>query len=639
MTQGEFDVSDQEIAAGRVDRTLDCSADFGGDGIGSLEMFAEAEVVKGGCGFGCFFARPETSVLSIDKVEDDDAEDDDVAANAAEARIGLTTGRINRDQDWHSVTIDTASRIDFAVRHRAAAGRLDVVLFDADNRQVTVGQDVDDAAIIAFEPALPGTYRLRVSPRQDGNFNFYDTELDVTPVVVAECESDATESQACGRCGTQARTCSAESQWGPFGECADEGACSPGETRSRPCGLCGSNQETCRDVCEWIAGECENQGVCVPGETESETCVDEGGERSRRCNLDCFWDPHGACEGGECMAGDTRGCYTGPEGTEGVGVCAAGRQNCGEGLWAPCVDDVLPSEEVCDDGLDNNCNDATDGDDAACETGICDDGAMRSCYSGPEGTEGVGTCRAGAQNCLGGAWEGCEGAVAPRPEDCGDGFDNDCDGDVDGNDRDCVMGPAVGDPCSDDASCGDGFDCILAPDHPMFSDGYCGVLDCRSTCGPGTACVFTFGARLCLATCDRIDDCRDGYLCAAAGDSPAVCLPRCEDDADCREPARPVCDVAGGECVPMPVGPMGGGGSGAGGGAGGGGMAPGTGGGFGPPPSSPDAGGMPPLPVDFGDDDTDNGGGCQCELRGGTAPGWAWALLAAAFAMRLRRRR
>ncbi len=59
----------------------------------------------------------------------------------------------------------------------------------------------------------------------------------------------------------------------------------------------------------------------------------------------------------------------------------------------------------------------------------CSPGATRACYDGPEGSEGVGACRAGSQRCVdsGLGWGPCEDAVLPGVETC-DGSDADCDG-------------------------------------------------------------------------------------------------------------------------------------------------------------------------------------------------------------------
>ncbi|MGK0359466.1 MAG: hypothetical protein ACI9U2_001768, partial [Bradymonadia bacterium] len=51
----------------------------------------------------------------------------------------------------------------------------------------------------------------------------------------------------------------------------------------------------------------------------------------------------------------TQRCYDGPEGTDGVGACAAGEQVCDGGAWAACVGARLPGAEVCD-GVDGDCD-------------------------------------------------------------------------------------------------------------------------------------------------------------------------------------------------------------------------------------------------------------------------------------------
>ncbi len=60
-----------------------------------------------------------------------------------------------------------------------------------------------------------------------------------------------------------------------------------------------------------------------------------------------------------CTDGSVQACYSGPVGTEGVGVCSAGQQTCMGGSWGPCEGDVQPSLEICD-GLDNDCDGAVD---------------------------------------------------------------------------------------------------------------------------------------------------------------------------------------------------------------------------------------------------------------------------------------
>src|SRR5262249_47334531 len=65
----------------------------------------------------------------------------------------------------------------------------------------------------------------------------------------------------------------------------------------------------------------------------------------------------------ECRAGDTRDCYDGAPGTDGVGPCHHGQQRCGtDGTWGTCDGEVVPVAEICNDHLDNNCNGMIDED-------------------------------------------------------------------------------------------------------------------------------------------------------------------------------------------------------------------------------------------------------------------------------------
>ncbi len=84
----------------------------------------------------------------------------------------------------------------------------------------------------------------------------------------------------------------------------------------------------------------------------------------------------------------------------------------------------------------------------------CTPGESVVCYSGPEETEDVGVCRAGAASCSDDGQLGtCEGEITPAAVDHCNGADDDCDGAVD-----------------DDCSCTPGalYDCY---DGPMGSDG------------------------------------------------------------------------------------------------------------------------------------------------------------------------
>lgn len=60
---------------------------------------------------------------------------------------------------------------------------------------------------------------------------------------------------------------------------------------------------------------------------------------------------------GECAPGATQACYSGPPGTEDVGVCVAGEQTCGpEGVWGACAGEVTPGVEDCGSPGDEDCD-------------------------------------------------------------------------------------------------------------------------------------------------------------------------------------------------------------------------------------------------------------------------------------------
>jgi len=62
----------------------------------------------------------------------------------------------------------------------------------------------------------------------------------------------------------------------------------------------------------------------------------------------------------------------------------------------------------------------------------CNPGDFVNCYTGPSGSAATGTCQSGIRTCSGqGQYGECEGEITPAPEVCGDGLDNDCDGQAD----------------------------------------------------------------------------------------------------------------------------------------------------------------------------------------------------------------
>ncbi len=167
-----------------------------------------------------------------------------------------------------------------------------------------------------------------------------------------ECAKGATESQSCGDCGSQTRTCSGSCQWGGWGSCQEQGTCVPGEEQSESCGLCGSRTRSCVAGCQWGQWSgCAGQGVCAPGQQESEACGDCG-TRTRQCGGLCHWVGWGDCSGPDPEEGNLP-CDSGLS-----GPCAEGRVRCVSG-WTACASIVSPVPELCD-GLDNDCDGLAD---------------------------------------------------------------------------------------------------------------------------------------------------------------------------------------------------------------------------------------------------------------------------------------
>lgn len=100
-------------------------------------------------------------------------------------------------------------------------------------------------------------------------------------------------------------------------------------------------------------------------------------------------------EGCSCAAGASQPCHP-DQAVAGVGACALGTQTCdaaGEfGLWAACDGAVSPVAELCDDMVDNDCDNQTDCADSDCA--------------------GVGTCPADGSGGGGGS---------TTPPECGPG--------------------------------------------------------------------------------------------------------------------------------------------------------------------------------------------------------------------------
>lgn len=287
--------------------------------------------------------------------------------------------------------------------------------------------------------------------------------------------------------------------------------CYSGPPATRNVGACEDGTQTCNaEGTAW--GPCLNE--VLPATESCLTSVDD----------DCDGEVNEGGTGCGCVPNSTAACYSGPVGTENVGVCVGGAQTCnsmGTGYGA-CVGDVIPTPDVCTDALDNDCNGAVnDGYQDGATGCACYPSSVATCYTGPSGTANIGTCVSGIATCnaAGTAWGTCVGEVVPTPDHCTDSLDNNCNG---------VINDGFG-------SGGQGCACVPGTQVDCYDGpaGTQGVGVCRS--GKRTCLSSGTGYGACIGQiipdldrCDNSvdDDCNgvvnDGY---ASGAPACVCAP------------------------------------------------------------------------------------------------------------------
>jgi len=180
---------------------------------------------------------------------------------------------------------------------------------------------------------------------------------------------------------------------------------------------------------------------------------------------------------------DTSPCYSGPEGTEGVGNCVAGKNACDSKGGLTCAGQVQPTAELCN-GQDDDCDGQSDED-----FDLLTD--MKNC--GACGT----VCNAARDLCV-------EGQCVLRKElNCSDGKDNDQDGFIDCADSDCDTQTCGEGRLCLSRSCGEGA-CTDGVDNDGDGQTDCADKDCdQKACGTGAGCI-------CTGTVAKEVDCSDG---------------------------------------------------------------------------------------------------------------------------------
>jgi hypothetical protein len=197
------------------------------------------------------------------------------------------------------------------------------------------------------------------------------------------------------------------------------------------------------------------------------------------------------CSGGagECQPGKSYTCYPGPDGTQGIGNCAAGTFTCpASGKRPDCEGAILPMPEVCD-GEDNNCD------------GQIDEGVTNACGGcSPLAANPGDSCDpCGTYQCQGREAVVCSGGV---PNNCGQ-----CNKpDVDGVGVACVGGNG----CNGMTVCNpDGGSVVFCQGGPRNNCNVCGSTD---VAGLGDMCSTggCNGTKACNAA-------GNGWVCSGPG--------------------------------------------------------------------------------------------------------------------------
>ena len=300
--------------------------------------------------------------------------------------------------------------------------------------------------------------------------------------------------------------------------------------------------------CTGGRADCRTDDDCADGEA----CVRGGGVfvAGGRCTPRAWLDGSdtGAVDrgdGGSVDGGDADGDCATPSPAEGCscafnetskGVCS--KASIGDDGTCQPPSSYQSTETNCGDGLDNDCDGAVDGADAAC---ACEPGATESCYGGPPGTESTGVCSAGMRTCDDeGVWGECAGETTPSEEDCQTPDDEDCAGDGNAgcgcnyaDSPDGVCGEATltaGGECEDPA----GYD----PTDDEAAAGLCDDEldnDCDGAVDENCSCNYS-------GTSEGV--CGDGRIAPMSGTCSA---PATYTDAD-DENAAGLCDTLDNDC-------------------------------------------------------------------------------------------
>lgn len=305
-----------------------------------------------------------------------------------------------------------------------------------------------------------------------------------------------------------------------------------------------------------IAGGGVGGGVAGGGTVGGGTAVDAGcSGLPEVCNDLVDDNCNGILDDG-CPCSAPRPCY--PDGLssptlrypwDGGGGCAAGSQSCiGNVYGAACENAHVPQLEFCD-GQDTDCDGLPDPPTCPCL-------ASRPCFQGTPFVAGVGVCRQGTWNCSLAPGQQCVGQVLPALGETCNGQDDNCNGQTDEAAQTAACGPGV---CqSRDRVCSAGMEqaCNYTTNPPpnyaineicgdgldnecdgQADDGCTCVLNSMLSCWTGSTSACPTDGGACLGVCRRgsqtcinLTDGGTGYgLCS--GQTPSS-VETCSDSSD-----------------------------------------------------------------------------------------------------------
>jgi hypothetical protein len=165
------------------------------------------------------------------------------------------------------------------------------------------------------------------------------------------CEPGSTSTQQCGfsdvgECeyGTQSAVCNNLCEWGTCGECI--GAIYPADE------ICDGKDNDCDGVIDnGLAVACYGDNNCPDDGYYDDEYRDYFCYLPGTCFSQCLFNTY------ECMPGQRRAC-----GLTDTGICTIGYQECVSGHWSDCIGAIYPSEEICFNKLDDDCDGLVDED-------------------------------------------------------------------------------------------------------------------------------------------------------------------------------------------------------------------------------------------------------------------------------------